>query len=212
VKPTLLLLAALSALSQTVQFADVTKAAGITFTHNAGKAGKRWLPETMGSGCAFIDADGDGWPDIVFVNSKDWTPRGRKSIQALYRNNKNGTFTNVTAGSGLDIEVYGLGVAFADYDNDGRDDLYITALEGDRLFHNEGNFKFRDVTALPGERGVCRLRQGRAGGSIRHQLRAVGVEVGRVLFVGWVSEIVLHAGELQGLAEQAVPKCRRWEI
>jgi hypothetical protein len=150
VKLTLLLLAALSALPQTVQFADVTKAAGITFTHNAGKAGKRWLPETMGSGCAFIDADGDGWPDIVFVNSKDWTPRGRKSIQALYRNNKNGTFTNVTAGSGLDIELYGLGVAFADYDNDGRDDLYITALEGDRLFHNEGNFKFRDVTAQSG--------------------------------------------------------------
>ncbi len=149
-KPTLLLLAALSALPQTVQFTDVTKAAGITFTHNAGKAGKRWLPETMGSGCAFIDADGDGWPDIVFVNSKDWTPRGRKSIQALYRNNKNGTFTNVTAGSGLDIELYGLGVAFADYDNDGRDDLYITALEGDRLFHNEGNFKFRDVTAQSG--------------------------------------------------------------
>lgn len=149
-KPTLLFLAALSALPQTVQFADVTKAAGITFTHNAGKAGKRWLPETMGSGCAFIDADGDGWPDIVFVNSKDWTPRGRKSIQALYRNNKNGTFTNVTAGSGLDIELYGLGVAFADYDNDGRDDLYITALEGDRLFHNEGNFKFRDVTAQSG--------------------------------------------------------------
>ena len=149
-KPTLLFLAALSALPQTVQFADVTKAAGITFTHNAGKAGKRWLPETMGSGCAFIDADGDGWPDIVFVNSKDWTPRGRKSIQALYRNNKNGTFTNVTTGSGLDLELYGLGVAFADYDNDGRDDLYITALEGDRLFHNEGNFKFRDVTAQSG--------------------------------------------------------------
>ena len=138
------------AFPQDVQFADVTKAAGISFTHNSGRAGKRWLPETMGSGCAFIDADGDGWPDIVLINSKDWTPRGRRSIQALYRNNKNGTFTNVTAGSGLDVELYGMGVAFADYDNDGRDDLYITALEGDRLFHNEGNFKFRDVTAASG--------------------------------------------------------------
>ncbi len=144
------LLSAVAVFAQDVQFADITKAAGIAFTHNSGRAGKRWLPETMGSGCAFFDADGDGWPDIVLVNSKDWTPRGRRSLQALYRNNKNGTFTNVTAGSGLDIELYGLGVAFADYDNDGRDDLYLTALEGDRLFHNEGNFKFRDVTAASG--------------------------------------------------------------
>ena len=149
-KPILIFLAASMAFPQDVQFADVTKSAGISFTHNSGRAGKRWLPETMGSGCAFIDADGDGWPDIVLINSKDWTPRGRRSIQALYRNNRNGTFTNVTAGSGLDIELYGIGVAFADYDNDGRDDLYITALEGDRLFHNEGNFKFRDVTAASG--------------------------------------------------------------
>jgi enediyne biosynthesis protein E4 len=150
VKVTLLLLAALAAYPQNVQFADVTKQAGISFTHNSGRAGKRWLPETMGSGCAFMDADGDGWPDIVLVNSRDWTPRGRKSIQALYRNNKNGTFTNVTAGSGLDVELFGMGVAFADVDNDGRDDIYITALEGDRLFHNEGNFKFRDVTKESG--------------------------------------------------------------
>ena len=149
-KPYFSFLLVLAAAAQDVQFPDVTKSAGIAFTHNAGKAGKRWLPETMGSGCAFVDADGDGWPDIVFVNSKDWTPRGRRSVSALYRNNRNGTFTNVTAGSGLDVEMYGLGVAFADYDNDGRDDLYITALEGDRLFHNEGNFKFRDVTAASG--------------------------------------------------------------
>ncbi|MBM3782856.1 MAG: CRTAC1 family protein [Acidobacteria bacterium] len=104
----------------------------------------------MGAGCAFIDADGDGWPDIVFVNSRDWTPRGRRSTHALYRNNRNGTFTDVTRGSGLDVEVYGLGVAFADIDNDGRDDLYITALEGDRLYRNEGNFKFKDITAASG--------------------------------------------------------------
>ena len=133
-----------------MQFSDVTKSAGISFVHNSGRAGKRWLPETMGSGCAFMDVDGDGWPDIVLVNSKDWTPKGRRSTAALYKNNRNGTFTNVTAGSGLDVELYGLGVAFADVDNDGKDDLYITALEGDRLFHNEGNFKFRDITAQSG--------------------------------------------------------------
>ncbi len=132
--------------STPIQFTDVTARAGIHFTHNAGRAGKKYLPETLGAGCAFFDADGDGWPDILLINSKDWTPRGRKTIAALYRNNHNGTFTNITAGSGLDIEMYGLGVAIADYDNDGRDDVYITALGGDHLFHNEGNGKFRDVT------------------------------------------------------------------
>jgi enediyne biosynthesis protein E4 len=132
------------------RFTDVTKTAGIDFRHNSGRAGKKYLPETMGSGVAFIDVDGDGWPDILLVNSKDWTPRDRKSLSALYRNNKNGTFTNITAGSGLDVEMYGIGVAVGDFDNDGRDDIYITALEGDRLFHNEGNFKFKDVTGASG--------------------------------------------------------------
>jgi hypothetical protein len=133
-----------------VHFTDITQPAGIRFSHNAGKAGKKWLPETMGSGCAFFDADGDGWSDILLINGKDWTPRGRKSHAALYRNNHNGTFTDITAGSGLDIEIYGIGVAIADYDNDGRDDVYITAIDGDHLFHNEGNGKFRDVTKTSG--------------------------------------------------------------
>ncbi|HEV2688146.1 MAG TPA: CRTAC1 family protein, partial [Bryobacteraceae bacterium] len=135
---------------QPVKFTDVTAAAGIRFGHNAGKAGKKWLPETMGSGCAFFDADGDGWLDILLINGKDWTPRGRKSTAALYRNNHNGTFTDITAGSGLDIEMFGMGVAIADYDNDGKDDVYITALDGDHLFHNEGGGKFRDVTKAAG--------------------------------------------------------------
>jgi hypothetical protein len=142
--------AATSPPSTPVHFTDVTQSAGIRFTHNAGKAGKKWLPETMGSGCAFFDADGDGWPDILLINGKDWTPRGRKTHAALYRNNHNGTFTDITAGSGLDIEIYGIGVAIADYDNDGRDDVYITAIDGDHLFHNEGNGKFRDVTKASG--------------------------------------------------------------
>jgi hypothetical protein len=133
-----------------ITFTDVTKAAGITFVHNSGRAGRKFLPETLGSGAAFLDANGDGWQDLLLVNSKDWQPKGRKSLHALYRNNKNGTFTNVTAASGLDVEMYGMGAAVGDYDNDGRDDVYITALEGDRLFHNEGNFKFRDVTKTAG--------------------------------------------------------------
>jgi hypothetical protein len=133
-----------------VHFTDITAAAGIHFTHNAGRTGKKWLPETMGSGCAFLDADGDGWLDILLVNGKDLVPRGRHTTAALYRNNHDGTFTDITRGSGLDIEIYGLGVAVGDYDNDGRDDLYITALGGDHLFHNEGAGRFRDVTREAG--------------------------------------------------------------
>jgi hypothetical protein len=137
-----------------VRFVDTTAKAGIHFQHNTGATGKRYLPETLGSGVAFVDLDGDGWADILFVNGKDFTPRGRRTTAALYRNNHNGTFTDVTRGSGLDIEMYGFGVAVADYDNDGRPDVYITALEGDRLFHNEGNCHFRDVTAESGINNV----------------------------------------------------------
>jgi hypothetical protein len=136
--------------AERVHFTDITAAAGIHFTHNAGRTGKKWLPETMGSGCAFLDADGDGWLDILLVNGKDLVPRGRHTTAALYHNNHDGTFTDITRGSGLDIEIYGLGVAVGDYDNDGRDDLYITALGGDHLFHNEGAGRFRDVTREAG--------------------------------------------------------------
>ena len=137
-----------------VKFIDVTAPAGIKFVHNAGKAGKKYLPETMGAGVAFLDVDGDGWQDLLFINSRDWTPKGRRTTAALYRNTHDGKFADITKGSGLDVEMYGLGVSVADYDNDGRDDIYITALEGDRLFHNEGNGKFRDVTAQSGIRNA----------------------------------------------------------
>src|SRR6266404_8657909 len=102
--------ALLAATEDGVRFTDVTAQAGIRFTHNSGRAGKKWLPETMGAGCAFFDADGDGWLDILLINGKDWTPKGRKTHCALYHNNKNSTFTDVTAGSGLDIDIYGMGV------------------------------------------------------------------------------------------------------
>ena len=137
-----------------VHFTDITQKAGINFTHHSGAFGKKYLPETMGSGCAFIDYDADGYPDIVLINSKDWSPKGPHYYSALYHNNKNGTFTDVTRGSGLDVEMYGIGVAVADYDNDGRPDIYITALDGDRLFHNEGGGKFKDVTSSSGIRNA----------------------------------------------------------
>src|SRR5687768_11942882 len=73
-----------------LRFTDVTAKAGIRFSHNSGRAGKKFLPETLGAGGAFFDANGDGWLDVLLVNSKDWTPKGRKSLHALYRNNKNG--------------------------------------------------------------------------------------------------------------------------
>ena len=104
----------------------------------------------MGPGCAFFDADGDGWLDILLVNGKDLIPKGSHTTAALYRNNRDGTFTDITKGSGLDIDIYGLGVSIADYDNDGREDVYITALGGDHLFHNEGNGHFKDVTKEAG--------------------------------------------------------------
>lgn len=136
-----------------VRFSDITAASGIKFVHNSGRAGKKLLPETMGAGVALFDADGDGWLDILFVNSRDWKP-GRKSLQAFYRNNRNGTFTDATKGSGLDVQLYGMGVAAGDYDNDGLQDVYLTALEGDRLFRNLGKGKFQDVTAASGIRNA----------------------------------------------------------
>ena len=132
-------------------FTDVTKTAGIRFRHDSGAFGKKYLPETMGSGAAFLDADGDGAQDILLVNSMSWPGRpARKSLLALYKNNRDGTFTDVTAAAGLGVALYGLGVSAADYDNDGRTDIYITALGKNRLFHNLGGMRFADVTDAAG--------------------------------------------------------------
>ena len=133
------------------QFTDITQAAGIRFRHTNGAFGKKYLPETMGSGGAFLDADGDGWQDILLVNSRGWPGRGAAaSRHALYRNNRNGTFSDATAASGLGVEMYGMGVAAADYDNDGALDVYLTGLGGNRLFRGTGGGKFVDVTATAG--------------------------------------------------------------
>jgi enediyne biosynthesis protein E4 len=134
-----------------IEFVDVTAQAGIHFKHNTGAFGKKYLPETMGSGVCFIDYDNDGWQDIFFVNSMDWPEhKTGKSYPALYHNNHDGTFTDVTQQAGLAIESYGLGCAVGDYDNDGFDDLYLTTVGSNHLFHNLGNGKFADVTAKAG--------------------------------------------------------------
>ena len=137
--------------SGAIEFTDVTAEAGIHFKHNSGAFGKKYLPETIGSGAAFLDYDNDGWQDILFVNSMDW-PENKKhhSYPALYHNNKDGTFTDVTAQAGLAVEMYGIGVAAADYDNDGNIDIYITCVGSNHLFRNLGNGKFVDVTKSAG--------------------------------------------------------------
>ncbi len=134
------------------QFTDITSEAGIDFIHNTGAYGKKYLPETMGSGCAFLDYDTDGWQDILLVNGKDWEgqPTQKRQTMALYRNNRDGTFTDVTESSGLAVPLYGMGVAVADYDNDGDLDIYISTLETDRLFQNRGDGTFVDVTETAG--------------------------------------------------------------
>ena len=134
-----------------ILFQDVTSAAGIRFVHNSGAYGRKFLPETMGSGLAFLDFDGDGRPDLFFVNGTDWPDHHRRTTTAaLYRNRGDGTFEDVTAKAGLAVEIYGIGVAAADYDNDGHPDLFIDALGPDRLFHNRGDGTFEDVTKKAG--------------------------------------------------------------
>ncbi|HYY58333.1 MAG TPA: CRTAC1 family protein [Pyrinomonadaceae bacterium] len=134
-----------------IEFADVTAQAGIRFKHNSGAFGKKYLPETLGAGCAFLDYDSDGWQDVLLVNSTNWPEqKGQKTFPALYHNNQDGTFTNVTAQAGLGVEMYGLGVAAADYDSDGQIDIYITCVGPNRLFRNLGGGRFAEVSAKAG--------------------------------------------------------------
>ncbi len=130
---------------------DVTAAAGLQFRHNNGSYGGKLLPETMGSGCAFVDYDADGWPDVLLVNGMDWPGHKRqRSTMRLYKNNRNGTFTDVTRAAGLDIEMYGMGVAVGDYNNDGFPDIFITCVGQNRLFRNTGKGTFVDATRASG--------------------------------------------------------------
>src|ERR1019366_6515970 len=106
-----------------ITFRDITQQAGIHFAHNNGATGKKYLPETMGSGCAFIDYDNDGYPDILLINGNNLVGAAVGSTMQLYHNNHNGTFTDVTAKSGLAVPLFGMGVAVGDYDNDGFDEI-----------------------------------------------------------------------------------------
>ncbi|MGB9196477.1 MAG: CRTAC1 family protein [Terriglobales bacterium] len=151
----LTLLSTFAQAEQNITFREITTQAGIHFTHNNGAFGKKWLPETLGPGCAFIDYDNDGWPDILLVNGTDWPghPHGGATTPKLYHNNHDGTFTDVTVKAGLSVSFYGMGVAVGDYDNDGFDDIFISAVGQSRLFHNNGNGTFTDVTRSAGLMG-----------------------------------------------------------
>lgn len=142
------------------RFTDITRAAGITFVHNNGAAGEKLLPESMGGGAAFFDFDNDGDPDLLFVNGTAWPEQAAAGAPAtthvLYRNDGAGRFTDVTAGSGLDVSFYGMGCAVGDYDNDGRVDVFISGVYTNRLFRNLGGGRFQDVTAEAGVGGSGR--------------------------------------------------------
>ncbi len=143
-----------SASSPGFRLVDVTSPAGIHFRHNSGAYGGKLLPETLGSGCAFLDYDGDGWQDILLINGMAWpNHKQAPTPMRLYRNNRDGTFTDVTQRAGLDLEMYGMGVAVGDYNNDGFPDILVTCVGQNRLFKNTGKGTFVDVTRTSGLAG-----------------------------------------------------------
>jgi hypothetical protein len=145
------LITAQSTVNPGFRLVDVTRAAGIQFRHNSGAYGGKLLPETLGSGCAFLDYDADGWQDVLLINGMDWPQHKRdRTTLRLYRNNRDGTFSDVTHRAGLDVEMYGMGVAVGDYNNDGFPDILVTCVGQNRLFRNTGKGTFTDVTRLSG--------------------------------------------------------------
>ena len=131
------------------QFTDITDASGIHFIHENGAYGERLLPETMGGGVAFLDYDNDDHLDLLLINSNHWSWHSEgqdRPTMHLYKGRGDGTFTAVTHAAGLDVSLYGMGVAVGDFDGDNRTDLFITAVGENRLLRNTDGNRFTDVT------------------------------------------------------------------
>jgi hypothetical protein len=202
-----------------VRLMDVTRQAGLAFTHNNGAFGRKYLPETLGSGAAFLDYDNDGWQDILLVNGTNWPGQPRATSRTrLYRNNGNGTFDDVTRKVGLDVDLYGMGVAIADYDNDGWQDILMTARRDCQCDKSA-----RTVTRLSMRRTrqparvqhvgvVVRLRPRRPPGFVCVQLREVVARARRVLQPGRQAQVLLHARSLPRRNVMAVPQPRQWHV
>jgi len=135
-----------------IRFVNIAAEANLTFKHENGATPQKYMPETMAGGSIILDFNNDGWPDIFLVNGGSFSDKQKAAgaRHRLYRNNKDGSFTDVTAGSGIGVSGFGMGACSADYDNDGWPDLYITSFGGNKLYHNNGNGTFADVTAKAG--------------------------------------------------------------
>src|SRR2546425_9354710 len=137
-------------------FSDAAAQAGINFKHENGASPQKYLPETMGAGALIFDYDNDGWPDIFLVNGGSFVdPKAAAAARhRLYRNNRDGTFTDATSSSGIIVSGFGMGACSADFDNDGWADLYVTGVESNKLYRNNGNGGVPEVTATTGAGGA----------------------------------------------------------
>ena len=198
------------------------EAAGLRFRHHNGATGKKYLPETIGAGAAFLDFDNDGWQDIFLVNSTSWPgEKGAKTTPALYRNRQDGTFQDVTREAGLAFELYGIGVAVGDYDNDGFADIYVTAvgprqaLSQYRQRQISGRDAARRMVGDPASgrapRGLITTRDGKARPLRRQLCRVVARDRCR-LHARRHEQVLLHAAEVQGAVADALSQPRRRHV
>jgi len=173
-----------------VRFTDVTAAAGIRFVHANGARGEKLLPETMGGGVVVFDLDGDHDSDLLFLNGTSWSADGPVTTAALYRNDTppGGTwrFIDITAGSGLEVPLYGMGAAAGDFDADGRVDLFLTCVGTNHLFRNLGAGRFQDVTVVAGVGGSDQWSTAAAWFDLDHD-GDLDLFVGN--YVGWTPEL-----------------------
>jgi len=183
-----------------VELVDVTDESGIDFRHFSGATGKKWLPETMGSGVGLFDYDGDGDLDALFIQGMAWDGDASRPSMKLYRNDGDWTFVDATEGSGLEVPCYGMGCTIADYDADGDPDVFVTARGPDLLFRNEGGGKFTRVKDAPGDDGWTT-------GAAWFDADADGdLDLILVSYVKWSPETDVHAEVVAGIKAYTRPE------